>query len=205
VVRQPPSASVGDEIPTGAGRIEVRVAELRRLFNAIDPSPFRQRDLDPAADQFIVDWSRDLPIDQPLALVVYVDGGSESGDDASGLREAVHEFFTQRALGARRALRELFRRGRISLAIGLAALAFSIAVGDVLATYLPPEGFAALLGESVLIGGWVAMWRPLEVFLYDWWPIRADVRLFKRLSAMPVRVIYEARPSDAPAVEIASV
>ena len=23
-----------------------------------------------------------------------------------------------------------------------------------------------------MIGGWVALWRPLEIFLYDWWPIR---------------------------------
>jgi hypothetical protein len=34
------------------------------------------------------------------------------------------------------------------------------------------------------------MWRPLEVFLYDWWPIRADARLFDRLSDMPVRIVY---------------
>ena len=41
--------------------IEVRVAELRQLFNAIDPSPFRERDLDPRAETFIVDWARELP------------------------------------------------------------------------------------------------------------------------------------------------
>lgn len=45
-----------------------------------------------------------------------------------------------------------------------------------------------MLRESLLIGGWVAMWRPLEIFLYDWWPIRADARLFDRLAAMPVRI-----------------
>jgi hypothetical protein len=45
-----------------------------------------------------------------------------------------------------------------------------------------------LLRESLLIGGWVAMWRPLEIFLYDWWPIRSEVRLFDRLSTMPVQI-----------------
>jgi hypothetical protein len=182
--------SAGDDIPTDARRIEVRVSELRRLFNAIDPSPFRERDLDPGAEEFIVDWSRDLPADARLALVVYLDRTAGAGDDVHLLREAVHEFFRQRAAGARRSLRELFRRGRISLFIGLAALAGSIAIGDALATYLPREGVASLLGESVLIGGWVAMWRPLEVFLYDWWPVRADARLFDRLSVMPVRIVY---------------
>ena len=38
------------------------------------------------------------------------------------------------------------------------------------------------------IGGWVAMWRPIEVFLYDWWPIRREARLYDRLAVMPVRI-----------------
>ena len=45
------------------------------------------------------------------------------------LRDAVHEFFSQRAASARRNLRELFRRGRISLVIALGFLALSIALG----------------------------------------------------------------------------
>jgi hypothetical protein len=52
--------------------------------------------------------------------------------------------------------------------------------------------------ESFSIGGWVAMWRPIEVFLYDWWPIRAEARLYDRLSAMPVRIAYsDATKPDA--------
>jgi hypothetical protein len=51
---RPPSA--GDPLPPKCRIIEVRVGELRQLFNAIDPSPFRERDLDPAAEDFIVSW-----------------------------------------------------------------------------------------------------------------------------------------------------
>ena len=53
-----------------------------------------------------------------------------------------------------------------------------------------------MLREGLVIGGWVAMWRPLEVFLYDWWPIRAEIRLFDRLSEMPVRIEYKEKMSD---------
>jgi hypothetical protein len=88
-----------------------------------------------------------------------------------------------------------FVGGRISLAIGLAFLASSIAIGDALASYFQESRWAAILRESLVIGGWVAMWRPLEVFLYDWWPIREEARLFDRLSAMPVRIVYEAETS----------
>ncbi len=46
--------AAGDPIPPKCSLIEVRVAELKQLFNAIDPSPFRETDLDPKADEFIV-------------------------------------------------------------------------------------------------------------------------------------------------------
>ena len=56
---QPKSA--GDVIPPDCVRIEVHVAELKQLFNAIDPSPFRERDLDPNAEEFIVGWAKEAP------------------------------------------------------------------------------------------------------------------------------------------------
>ena len=118
-------------------------------------------------------------------------GGERKADEALELRDAIHEFFRQKVAGVRRRLRELFRRGRISLMIALAFLAASIAIGDALANYLEEGRLASVLREGLLIGGWVAMWRPLEVFLYDWWPIRAEVRLFERLSTMPVRIEYK--------------
>jgi hypothetical protein len=45
--------SAGDPIPATCRLIEVHVSELNRLFNAKDPSPFRVRDLDPDAEEFI--------------------------------------------------------------------------------------------------------------------------------------------------------
>jgi hypothetical protein len=192
-------ASAGDAIPSGSEVIQVRVAELRQLFNAMDPSPFRERDLDPRAEAFIVEWAEDLPRDTPLALLVQLDRGAGRTDEAAALREAVQQYFRARAATSQRALRDLFRRGRISLAIATAFLGVTVAFGDALASYVGGSRLAEVLREGFLIGGWVAMWRPLEVFLYDWWPIRAEVRLFNRLGTMPVRIDYreQAAPADA--------
>ena len=130
-------SSAGDVVPPRCRLIEVHVAELRQLFNAIDPSPFQERDLDPRAEEFIVEWSRDLPATATLALVVHLERAAGPPEEAALLRDAISEFFHQRAVGARRQLRELFRRGRISLAIALVFLAASIAAGDALATSFP--------------------------------------------------------------------
>jgi hypothetical protein len=185
----------GDDIPRDAEVIEVRVGELRQLFDAIDPSPFREKNLDPDAAEFILDWSKDVPRDAPLALLIHLERSAGLANEADVLRQAMHQYFRLRAARCRRALRELFRRGRISLAIGLTFLAAAVGIGDLVARSLRFEHLAEVVREGLSIGGWVAMWRPLEVFLYDWWPIRADARLFDRLSVMPVRLRYDgARP-----------
>lgn len=72
-------------------------------------------------------WAKDLPRDVPLGLVVDLDRPAGLPDEAAVLRDAVHEFFSQRALAYRRRLRELFRVGRTSLIIGLVVLAAAIA------------------------------------------------------------------------------
>jgi len=191
-------ASSGDPIPSKCAVIEVHVGELKQLFNSIDPSPFRNKDLDPGAEEFIVGWAKDLPREAQLALVVDLDRQAGLPDEAAVLRDAIHEFFRQRAETYRRRLRELFRRGRTSLLIGLTVLATAIALGDFLANLLKTSRIGEIVRESLTIGGWVSMWRPLEVFLYDWWPIRNEARLSDRLAAMPVRIRYmNATPPDA--------
>ena len=180
--------------PPGCALIEVHISELQQLFNSLDPTPFRTRDLDPKAEAFIADWAREKHGDAPLGLLIHVDREIASSEQISTVQGAVRDYFAERAAVTRRQLRQLFRRGRTSLVIGLIFLAASIVAGDAIEDMLQQTRFAGVARESLLIGGWVAMWRPLEVFLYDWWPIRAEARLFDRLSAMIVRVV-PSRPA----------
>ena len=167
------------------GTIEVRVRELRQLFNPIDSSPFHERDLEPAAEEFIVTWASEVGRDAPLRLVIHLDSAPvpEASAAAAG---TVTQFFSSRAVATRRNLRALFRRGRISLVIALAFMAAALTLASALDGPAETNPFAAVLRESLLVGGWVAMWRPIEVFLYDWWPLSAEARRFDRLAAMPV-------------------
>jgi hypothetical protein len=122
--------------------------------------------------------------------VVHVDRREASDGDPAVLGQAISQSFGRRARGTRRRLRELFRRGRISLLIGLAFLGASSVLANALTGWAAAGGIASVLRDSIVIGGWVAMWRPLEIFLYDWWPIRAEAKRYARLAAMPVRIEY---------------
>jgi hypothetical protein len=170
--------------------IAVHVAELRQVFDAMDPSPLHDRDLDPKTADYIVDSARELPRHSPLALLVHLDRPAGSTDEEACLGDAIRRFFSGRGKAARWRLKLLFRRGRASLLVGVAFLVCAFTVSQLIGHFLPDSQFGELLRESVIIGGWVAMWRPLEIFLYDWWPILGEARLHDRLAAMPVRIEY---------------
>ena len=177
-----------EHFPPNSALIEVHVSDLKELFNSFDPTPFHKRDLDPDAEEFIATWARDLPADRPLGLIVHADRAAASADATAIVHQAIRDHFKREADQTRQKLRLLFRNGRIALVIGLTVVAGSVIVGDLVETMLQENRFGGIIRESFLIGGWVAMWRPLEIFLYEWWPIRAEARLFDRLSRMMVRV-----------------
>ena len=135
-------------------------------------------------------WAKDMPQDAPLALLVDLDRPAGLPDEAVVLRDAIQAFFHQRAQAFWQRLRDLFRVGRTSLVIGLIALASAIALGDFLASLMKGSRLGEIVRESLTIGGWVSMWRPLEIFLYDWWPLRREARLAQKLAVMPVRIRY---------------
>lgn len=193
----------GDAIPEVSGVIEVHLVDLRQLFNSMDPSPFHEKDLDADAEEFIVSWAKEFPENKPLALLVHLDKPAVMPEAGTAVSGAIHSHFARRAEQSRQRLHQLLRIGRTSLFIGLLFLAACLMGGDWVVRLLPGSRVASILRESLLIGGWVAMWRPLQIFLYDWWPIREERRIYDRLSHMPVRIactgkgsLDESAPSD---------
>ena len=165
--------------------VEVHVREVAQLFDSLDPCPFYERDLEADAEDYIVASVRELPTGVADAIVVYADQPSGQPDDQRTIEGAIHRHFARKAQFASRELRDLLRRGWISLVIGLAFLATLVVASETVVRGIEPGHFATVLRESFVIGGWVAMWRPLEFFLYDWWPIVGRRRLFTALSQIP--------------------
>jgi hypothetical protein len=179
---------MGEQPPTAANAIELRIDEISQLFHTLDPFPFREKDLDKDAEEFIVSWARELPADQPLTIVLHLPEAQASLPEASELKAALTRYFDYRAEVISRELKELFRIGRRALAIGLAVLSFCIIMSQAVAASLKSHPLERVIEESLTIFGWVANWRPIEIFLYDWWPIVRRRNLYRRLSAARVEL-----------------
>ena len=176
-----------DSTPATATKIEISLSRLSQLFNSLDPSPFHERDLDHDAEDYIVGSAEEAPRQQPLALVIHLPADQLPTQGLPDLREAIHNYFAYRRDQERRRLRLLFRDGRIALLIGLSFLFCCVLLRELAASF-GNDSASDIFGEGMLIIGWVAMWRPLEIFLYEWVPIRRRCRILAKLAEMPVIV-----------------
>jgi hypothetical protein len=165
--------------------VELRLDKISRLYNSLDPSPFNEKDLDAAADDYIVGAAEDLG-GRPMRLVVRLDEDERRRPEAAQIEEAIRHHFVLREQSERRQLRLVLHRGRVSLLIGLVFLTACLLGRQVLLDRAEP--FAHIVAEGLLIVGWVAMWGPLDIFLYGWWPVSGRCRLFRRLAKLDVEV-----------------
>ena len=175
--------------------IELRLRDVSQLFNTLDPFPFRERDLSQEAIQYIVEWAQGLPKDRPIHIAVHVPAGDQKAvqDDVAS---AIAASFAAMERTETKALRQLFRDGERAFLIAIPLLAVCFFIAWRLAHDF--EGpFARLLTESFVIIGWVLMWRPLEMCLYDWLPLVRQRSLYRRLAAAKVTVREDPTPLAA--------
>jgi hypothetical protein len=168
--------------------IQIRLSSIDQLFDTLDPSPFREKDLDKNVEEFIVGWARELHTDLPFTIVVHLPEKQLARPEAKDIGPAITGFFAYNAQEIGLKLKELFRVGRYSLAIGIAVLIVSIVASQMVAQNLEPRPLGKVLEESLIIFAWVANWRPIEIFLYEWWPINRRRRLYQRIAAAKVEL-----------------
>jgi hypothetical protein len=167
--------------------MKLQLRELAQLFNSMDPSPFHDRDLDANAEEFILNYARELPADRKLELVIHL-AVTPDKEAADKVEISVRRYFATRARMKQRELHFMMRQGRTSLIVGLVFLATCLASAELLQT-LGKGTFASVIREGLTIAGWVAMWRPLQTYLYDWWPLRHERKLLHKLARMRVRLV----------------
>lgn len=174
--------------PLNDGLIELRLASVSQLFNTMDPSPFHERDLDHDAEEFILSWAREHGRDTDLRIRVVL---KQPADEliARQVRESIQHYFGYRARVARSELGDLFRDGRRALLIGLLFLASTLLLRGLLPSN---AGWMRFADEGLTICGWVGLWKPIDIHLYRWWPLKAHGDILARLSRCPVEVVFEA-------------
>lgn len=170
--------------------IDLRIRAMGQLFEVMDPSPFREKALDDKAARWLLESVREHPRDAPLRVVVHLPESLRIA--AHNLPDGIHNHFRFELDQARRELRWRMGSGWRALSVGLVLLTSCVLLGTLLAAEFADSAHAGLriLDEGLLILGWVALWRPLDILLFDRFELRAGLRPLQRLTDVPVELRF---------------
>jgi hypothetical protein len=98
---------------------------------------------------------------------------------------AIRAYFEKRRADESRCIKRLLWEGRITLFMGLVFLLFASALGEGIRAAFSGR-FASALASGLEIFGWVALWKPAELLLYEWIPVRRKRKLLTRLATMEI-------------------
>ncbi|HET8685821.1 MAG TPA: hypothetical protein VFM18_04060 [Methanosarcina sp.] len=168
--------------------IELELHSLMQIFNSFDPAPFHEKELDPAAEEYIYNTVGEFPLKKPLGIMIYVPTSEFDRETELTLKEAIRNHFSYKKLLTEIDLRRLLQRGRRNMTIAIIFLFICLLIIRLLSTF-EQSLINTMLSEGLTIIGWVAMWEPVYVFLYGWWPIVQKRTIYGKILSMDISVI----------------
>ena len=122
-------------------------------------------------------------------LVLLLPPGPAEPDLDRKARRVIERYCRHTILASKRALNELLWTGLKSLQVGVSFLAICLVLAAALArTNAEPGSLTDVLTQGLTIVGWVSLWRPVEIFLYEWWPLWRTVRVHDYIMRMDVSI-----------------
>ncbi len=168
--------------------VDVAVKNSRQLFNERDPAPFRERDLDENFVTYVSSSVQEFPLKTPMKLRIVIQDKTDLLVEQNILREAIRAHFIYESRLAQAKLQKRLRVGRWFFLIGLVSLFVCLSASQFLSSLESSSQILPILREGFVIVGWVAMWRPIDVFLYDWWHLLEQRRFLEKIVQMSLDV-----------------
>jgi hypothetical protein len=168
--------------------IEIKLSSVMQIFNSFDPAPFHEKELDSAAEHYIIETVKDFPKKTRFRIVIYLPPDIAGTERAQKIPQAIHNHFEYKILVQDRKFRMRFRHGRFTLLIGLTFLAIALFARQEV-TRIHNLLFAQIFSDALLIIGWAAMWEPVTVLLYELWPIIQQKHIYEKISTMEIEIL----------------
>lgn len=174
-------------------QIVVELDQVDDLFTATSFAPLEGRFEPRTGMEQILDQAAARPLHNGdrLRLRLVIRQPTETTD--TQIEAAVRGYCDAVIADRRLDVVQVRRTGRNALLLGLGFLAACMVLSTaVTAAGFLPDFVRRLFGEGLVIAGWVGLWRPVEVLLFDARPSQRDIRLHRAIAAAEMDVLRTA-------------
>lgn len=173
----------------GSILIDVHISSMDQFYNLLDPSPEEEKDLDEETETYIRNAVEDLtPEERKLArIVLYLSPNLyQNSNTRKNMEHAVTANFAYRLFHENRKYAFAMERGKRYLIRGLIFLVICLVISSVFTRICEENDVNLALAQSFVIIGWVALWKPVEFYLYDRRDLLDDLAVLEALTKIPV-------------------
>lgn len=169
--------------------IDVHISDIDQFYNYLDPSPESEKDLDEETELYIREAVEDLNAGERkrAKIVLYLSEDLyENTQRRESMEKAVNANFAYRLYHEERKYQYALERGQRYLIRGLVFLVICVFLSTVLPRLILENDINLAFAQSFVVIGWVALWKPVEFYLYDRRDLLDDLDVLVALSKMPV-------------------
>ena len=166
--------------------IKISSDSYELLFNRLDPTPFRRRDISPDFKAFLDDCSDEIPTRYPVRLNLVLTAEQQDALLEREIRDGLHNYFAYVLNVNGSKIRQKRLRALKYLLISI----FSIISAILLRGALPANIPSSVLIEGMTIAGWVFLWETISVNFIQMDDLNHDQRKYRRLISADIFFTY---------------
>ena len=167
--------------------IKLYLNSIEELFRKNNVSFFHSLKLNEGAEEFIIENALASPRKTSIILKIHIPLNEISRSEE--VKIAIRQHFTFCKQKSEKQLTRTLQLGWRSLLIAIIFLSLMFLLTKVVNRFLPEGGVAMTIEELLIILGWVALWRPADLLLYEWYPHKRNIKLFRRLEQSKVQIV----------------
>ncbi len=167
--------------------ITLHLDNLEQFFNVPEPDPFDPQARFVSGLETIVDELKPKALIKKVRATIMLPSDQLAPGNEVKLREALIRYCRHYIQQNQQDLISLRWQGIKALQNGLIFLGTCLLLSTLFENAeLLPEWLQRFGGEGFLIAGWVSLWHPIELLLYEWWPFSRQMRLYESIRQMEI-------------------
>ncbi len=169
--------------------IELRITHQAQFYNLLDPAPNDIKEINHATESYIMDSLEDMPNDKrgSARIILYLERTLYDDEEIrNDMEQAIHAHFALRHCSTNQKYKLSMSKGRRYLFRGLIFLVICLVLSSLLTSIYSQNDVINAIGQSFVVIGWVALWKPVEFYLYDRRDILDEMNILTQMETIPV-------------------
>jgi hypothetical protein len=165
--------------------ITLALDDITQLFEEPEINPFAPNRVYTSGIRTILNELKPLSLNSRTRANILLPATQISPALQQQVKDAIERYCRSRIYRNEKELLSLRWRGLRALQGGSLFLAACLVLSALVenATFLP-EFLIHFFSEGLIIAGWVSLWHPIEILLYEWWPYWRENRLLQHIMEM---------------------